>query len=129
VKKPVKNVGTPVRARLLKPAKERGEDFQLVLLRYVNERLLYRLASSRHASGFVLKGAALFTVWTGTPHRATRDLDFLGYGDSTEAHLRQVFTDVASSLQRCCRSLRLGCALTPGRPSSLRSSRRWSISE
>lgn len=96
MKKPVKNVGTSVRTRLLKLAKERGEDFQRVLLRYVNERLLYRLATSSHASSFVLKGAALFTVWTGRPHRATRDLDFLGFGEATEARLRRVFSDVAS---------------------------------
>lgn len=31
-----------------------------------------------------MKGTALFTIWTGKPHRATRDIDFLGSGDSTE---------------------------------------------
>lgn len=65
-----------MRARLLRLARERGEDFQLVLTRYANERFLYRLATSDHASKFVLKGAALFTLWTGEPHRATRDVDF-----------------------------------------------------
>ncbi len=73
-----KDTGTAVRARLLRLARERGEDFQLVLTRYVNERLLYRLAASPHGSRFVLKGAALFTVWTGEAHRATRDVDLLG---------------------------------------------------
>ena len=66
-----KEIGASVRARLLRLARERGEDFQLVFTRYANERLLYRLASSEHASRFVLKGAALFTIWTGKPHRAT----------------------------------------------------------
>lgn len=92
-KKPT-NVGASVRARLLRLARERGEDFQLVLTRYASERLLYRLTSSRHASRFVLKGAALFTLWTGRAHRATRDLDLLGFGDSTEPHVRAVFADV-----------------------------------
>jgi hypothetical protein len=68
-----KDVGTSVRARLSRLARERGEDFQLVLTRYANERLLFRLASSRHAERFVLKGAVLFTLWTGKPHRATRE--------------------------------------------------------
>lgn len=94
--KPLKKVGTSVRTKLLQLAKERGDDFQLVLLRYANERLLYRLATSTHASRFVLKGAALFTVWTGKPHRATRDLDLLGFGDSSEDNLRDVFNDVAT---------------------------------
>ena len=42
---------------------------------------LYRLAKSPHGARFVLKGATLFTVWTGQPHRATRDVDLLGFGD------------------------------------------------
>jgi predicted nucleotidyltransferase component of viral defense system len=94
---PVKNIAASVRTRLLHLAQERGEDFQFVLTRYANERLLYRLAASSHAQQFVLKGAALFTVWTGEPHRATRDLDFLGFGDSSEAHIRQVLADVFST--------------------------------
>lgn len=89
------NVGARARVRLLRMAKERGEDFQLILLRYAHERLLYRLAASRHARAFVLKGAALFTVWTGHPHRATRDLDFLGFGEASEERLRAVFAEVA----------------------------------
>ncbi|MFI5303107.1 MAG: nucleotidyl transferase AbiEii/AbiGii toxin family protein, partial [Polyangiales bacterium] len=87
-------VATSVRARLARLARERGDDVQLVLTRYVNERLLYRLATSPHADRFVLKGAALFTLWTGQPHRATRDLDLLGMGESSEAHLREVFVEV-----------------------------------
>ena len=88
------DMGASVRTRLLRLARERGEDFQLVLTRYANERLLFRLATSRHGSLFVLKGAALFTLWTGKPHRATRDLDLLGFGDPGEGHIREVFTEV-----------------------------------
>lgn len=88
------NIGASVRARLLKLAKERGDDFQLLLSRYVNERLLHRLSVSDHSSQFILKGAALFTLWTGRAHRATRDLDLLGFGASTEARLRAVFEEV-----------------------------------
>ena len=73
--KQTRNVAASVRARLLQLAKKRGEDFQLVLTRYANERLLYRLMTSRHAASFVLKGAALFMLWTDRPHRATRDVD------------------------------------------------------
>ena len=86
-----------MRARLLHLARKRGEDFQLVLARYANERLLFRLATSPHAARFVLKGAALSTLWTGKPHRATRDLDLLGFGDPGESHLREVFSEVLSA--------------------------------
>ncbi len=41
-----KDIGASVRARLLHLARTRAEDFQLLLTRYVNERLLYRLAAS-----------------------------------------------------------------------------------
>lgn len=92
--RPPTDIGASVRARLLRLARERGEDFQLVLTRYAGERLLFRLAASRHGSRFVLKGAALFTVWTGKPHRATRDIDLLGFGEPGEAHVREVFTEV-----------------------------------
>lgn len=93
-KTPPKDIGASVRARLLRLARERGEDFQLVLTRYANERLLFRLASSRHAQRFVLKGAALFTLWTGRPHRATRDLDLLGFGDRSVDHARETFAEL-----------------------------------
>lgn len=104
---PPKDSGTSVRAHLSRLARERGEDFQLVLTRYANERLLFRLASSRHAERFVLKGAALFTLWTGKPHRATRDLDLLGFGDPSPDGVRDVFA-------RCSRSTfsTMACAST-----------------
>jgi hypothetical protein len=88
------DAGADVRKRIRRLARERGEDVQLLLLRHVNERLLFRLASSGHAPQFVLKGAAMFTVWNGSPHRATRDLDLLGMGDPSEARIRQVFADL-----------------------------------
>lgn len=96
VKKKARNVAASVRDRLLRIAQERGDDFQLVLLRFATERLLARLAASPHADQFVLKGATLFTVWTGEPHRATRDIDLLGFGDRTVERVRGVFADVVA---------------------------------
>jgi len=75
-------------------ARAGGEDYQLLLTRYVNERLLYRLGQSEHARAFVLKGAALFTLWTGKPHRTTRDVDLLGFGAPTAERLRKIFAEV-----------------------------------
>jgi Nucleotidyl transferase AbiEii toxin, Type IV TA system len=92
--KPRKDVGAPVRARLLRLVRERGDDFQLLLTRYASERLLYRLARSQHGASFILKGATLFTVWTGHPCRATRDVDLLGIGDPSEARIAAVFAEV-----------------------------------
>lgn len=71
-----------------------AKTWKLLLTRYANERLLFRLAASRHNSQFVLKGAALFTLWTGTAHRTTRDLDFLGFGEPDAAPVGEVFAEV-----------------------------------
>lgn len=69
-----------VQARLLNRAKERGEDFSLVLSRYAVERFLYRLSVSPDRDRYWLKGALLFDLWFDVPHRPTRDADFLGFG-------------------------------------------------
>ena len=74
-----KNVAASVRARLLKIARENGEDFQLVPIRFALERMLFRLSKSEHANDLVLKGAILFQVWSGESHRPTRDVDLLGH--------------------------------------------------
>lgn len=76
------DVAPSVRARLLNVAKVEGVDFNQVLVRFALERILYRMAQSRHADRFVLKGALLFTLWYDMPQRATRDADLLGLGES-----------------------------------------------
>jgi hypothetical protein len=93
-KKALTNVASSVRQRLLNLAKAQGEDFQRVLVRYANERLLYRLSVSPHAGDFVLKGAMLLYAWTERPTRATQDLDLLGRGEVTAAKLRTVFKEL-----------------------------------
>ncbi len=76
----VVNIAASFRARLLNLARERKEDFQFVLSRWMIERFLFRLGVSPHKDSFVLKGAMLFAAWTGMVYRPTRDLDLLGYG-------------------------------------------------
>ena len=77
-----KDTAASVRARLLALAQSKGEDYQRVLGRFAIERFLYRLGRSPHRDKFVLKGATLFTLWTGQTHRPTKDLDLLGHGSS-----------------------------------------------
>jgi hypothetical protein len=78
----VRNVGASVRAKLLDLARRNGDEFNFILTRYGLERLLFRLASS-HRDQFVLKGAMLFPLWSGSPHRATHDMDLLAFGPPT----------------------------------------------
>ena len=92
--KEIKNLGASVRARLLKLSKENGQSFDLVLTRFALERLLFRLSQSPHADRFVLKGAMLMMSWFDDPHRGTRDLDLLGFGDPSEDAMLATFRDI-----------------------------------
>ncbi|TCU38645.1 nucleotidyl transferase AbiEii/AbiGii toxin family protein [Rhizobium azibense] len=92
--KELKNVGASVRARLLQLAKTSGQSFDLVLTRFALERLLFRLSQSRHADRFVLKGAMLMMSWFEDPHRGTRDLDLLGFGDPEPEAMLATFRDI-----------------------------------
>jgi predicted nucleotidyltransferase component of viral defense system len=96
MRKPLQNIGASVRARLLNLARERNQPFDLLLTRYTLERLLYRLSSSQYRERFVLKGAMLMTNWVNDPHRPTRDLDLLAFGDSDPEVILAVFRDICA---------------------------------
>lgn len=76
------NTAKSVKDRLLNIARKEGHAFDVLLVRFALERLLYRLSISAHNERFVLKGGMLVTVWVSDDHRVTRDADFLGHGDA-----------------------------------------------
>lgn len=90
----MKNLAASVHARLARRRAETGDDYNVLLVRFSFERLLYRLSISAHRNAFVLKGAMLFTLWLPKLHRVTRDLDLLGFGQPSRARLEQVFRDL-----------------------------------
>jgi predicted nucleotidyltransferase component of viral defense system len=90
----LRNIGASVRQRLLNLAQVRGQPMELLLTRYALERLLNRLSLSPHREQFVLKGAMLLAAWFDEPHRATRDVDLLGFGDAAEDALLGAFRDI-----------------------------------
>lgn len=92
----LKNVAASVRDRLKKITDETGQDYNTLLTRYAIERLLFRLSKSKHKNRFVLKGAILFALWHETPHRVTRDLDLLGFGESSIEELKKVFGEICA---------------------------------
>ena len=92
--KATRDIGAAIRARLHNLARERGQVFDLLLTRYALERLLYRLSLSAYRNRFVLKGAMLITTWFEDPHRPTRDLDLLGYGDSSAEAMSSVWKEI-----------------------------------
>jgi predicted nucleotidyltransferase component of viral defense system len=96
MRKQVTNIGASVRARLLNLANDRNQPFELLLIRYTLERLLYRLSKSKHRENFVLKGAMLMRHWLDDPHRPTRDIDLLGFGDSDPELTLKIFREICA---------------------------------
>lgn len=96
MRKPPRNIGASVRARLLNLAKERNQPFDVLLTRYTLERLLYRLSVSAHRERFVLKGAMLMTAWLDDPLRPTRDLDLLGFGNPDPVAVIAAFGEICA---------------------------------
>lgn len=96
MKKPV-NVSASVLDRLRNIAKKQNFDFNFLLLRYIQERFLSRLAHSGHVNRFILKGGFLLLAYNIDKARPTKDIDFLGVnvsGDRKE--LERLIGEIAS---------------------------------
>lgn len=94
LKRPATDLEASVRDRLRALARASTNDFTAFLGRYGRERLLYRLSKSKWRDRFVLKGAALFAVWSEAPHRSTRDVDLLGFMPADREMLAAVFREL-----------------------------------
>ena len=78
-KNDIKNYGKSNRTKLLNLSKQtKGADYNLILLRFVQERFLYRLSLSAYRENFFLKGGALLFAHERFAARPTRGMDFLG---------------------------------------------------
>ena len=84
MKKNVTNVSASILARLKKISEKENIDFNFLLLRYIQERLLFRLAASEYANKFVLKGGLLLLAYSVEKARPTKDIDFLGVNVSND---------------------------------------------
>lgn len=91
---PADALAQSIKQRLLNFSRKHGEIFNIVLVRFTIERLLYRLTKSPHADQFVLKGATLFAVWSDKPHRPTQDVDLLGFGEASTDRLASIFRQI-----------------------------------
>jgi len=91
-----KNLPASIRQRLLDLSRREERVFEVVLVTYGLERLIFRLSISDYRDQFILKGGMLVTHWIEDESRVTRDIDFLGYGDASEGHLKAVFSKLLS---------------------------------
>lgn len=89
-----KDIAASVRQRLLNLARKEGQLFDVVLVAFGLERLVYRLSVSEYRNRFVLKGGMLVTLWTADTGRFTRDIDFLAFGSDEEAELKSAFSQI-----------------------------------
>ncbi|WP_075188400.1 nucleotidyl transferase AbiEii/AbiGii toxin family protein [Teredinibacter haidensis] len=92
----MKDIAKSIKGRLLNTAKAQNVNFNTLLAQYALQRLLYRLSISVFKDQFLLKRAWLFVVWNNTLHRATRDLDLLGFGDNTQENRLATFKILAA---------------------------------
>jgi predicted nucleotidyltransferase component of viral defense system len=84
MKKSPTNTPASVLARLKNLSERDHLDFNFLLLRYIQERFLARLAESSYVNKFVLKGGFLLLAYNIQKARPTKDLDFLGLNVSKD---------------------------------------------
>ena len=92
----LKNIPASIRQKLLNLARDRNDDFRLILTKYGLERILFRLSKSEYQEVFILKGALLFELWTEQRYRPTRDADFLAKVNNSPQRFVRIFQDIST---------------------------------
>ena len=90
------NLAASFRQRLANLARQRNENFGLLLTKYAIGRLLFRISQSEFQKIFVLKGALLLELWKEQAHRSTRDADFLSNGDNDPSRFATIFKEICA---------------------------------
>lgn len=99
MKEEIKDKIASVKARLLNISREMKIDFDALLLRYFQERFLYRLMLSEFSDHFILKGGFLLLCLNIPLSRPTKDIDFLVRGLKNAApELESIFKRIAETL-------------------------------
>ena len=84
-----------IRHHLSKIAINEGKAFQLILTRYFQERLIYRLSISEYRSHFCLKGGTLLYAVEQEKSRPTLDIDFLAFDISNDQeNFKRIFSEI-----------------------------------
>jgi predicted nucleotidyltransferase component of viral defense system len=88
------NIAASVKQRLFNMARTQGRGFDILLVRFALERLLFRLSQSAHRENYILKGGMLVTQWLDHDNRETRDADFLGFGEADVETIKAIFAEI-----------------------------------
>jgi hypothetical protein len=92
----MKNVVASIQDRLKNRSRSEGIPLNRLLEDFAIARLFARLSESSYRDQFILKGAQLFVLWADTPHRSTRDADFLSFGPPDPGGLESIFNEVCA---------------------------------
>ncbi len=93
--KTIKNYGKSVKERLLNISRAEKYSSQLLISRYFQERLLYRLSVSAYKDKFILKGGTLLYAHDGFQARPTLDIDFMAKNVSNDmANIKKIFQEI-----------------------------------
>ncbi len=91
----IKNYGRSVKDRLLTVSKGSGIPYMTILVRYIQERLRYRVAHSDYRGNFFLKGGALLYAINQDKARPTKDIDFLGtHINNDRDYIKSIFAQI-----------------------------------
>lgn len=94
----MRNIGKSIRSRLYNLARKENLSYQLIIIRYIHERLLFRLSMSMYSENFCLKGGVLLYVYSKEQTRPTLDIDFLGTNIPNEVDsLKEAFRNICST--------------------------------
>lgn len=93
----LKNKSASVSAKLHNIARKENVDFNVLMVLYMQERILYRLSQSKYRDNFVLKGGLLLFAHNGFKGRPTQDMDLLGKQISNEINnIQIIFKEIFS---------------------------------
>lgn len=94
-KRAIKNIEKSIRSRLFNLAGHQQLSYQMLIIRYAHERLLYRLSRSIYRERFYLKGGVLLYAFDRDNARPTVDIDFSGNRIGNDiAQIKSVFTEI-----------------------------------
>lgn len=90
------NIAASIRARLNNISRKEQIAFQVIIVRYLHKRFLYRLSISKYAERFFLKGGNFIYALQGIATRPTMDIDLLGKSVKNEAaNLELIFSEIS----------------------------------
>jgi predicted nucleotidyltransferase component of viral defense system len=86
-----------IKDKLKAYSKSKGKVHQNTIVKFFQERLLFRLSKSKYKDNFLLKGGALAYTFSGEESRHTKDIDFLLTKLNAETEfLKSVFAEITA---------------------------------